>query len=337
MEGIKILDCSIRDGGHLNSWGFSDEFAMGAFFSAARAGIDIVELGYITDKDKMSGCGPWRYVDFQKISEISSKLKENNLETNLSAMIDVGKVDVNKFPEKKDSDLDLVRVAFYKPQLKDAINDAENLLKKGYNVAFNLMGIVNYSPNERDFALHKLSNIPVSVIYVADSFGSLMPNETFNLITEFKEKTGKDIGFHAHNNIQMAFSNSLSAIEAGAKYIDVTILGMGRGAGNLPTELFLQYMNKNNNFANYNVSSVLDFIEKDVNELKGKLGWGYSSTMSLSGIAGCHPKYISALKEMGYSEGKSLNILQKVAAKNISSFKKELLEEIILKEKKDGI
>ena len=332
MDNIKILDCSIRDGGHLNSWNFSDDFAKGVFLAAANSGIDIVELGYMTDKEKMPGCGPWRYVGFDKISEVSSELRADGLDTSISTMIDVGKIDVNNFPASESSDLDLVRVAFYKPQLDDAINDANVLLGKGYEVAVNLMGIVNYSPNERDFALRKLSSLPVSSIYVADSFGSLMPDETFNLVKEFREKTGKDIGFHAHNNIQMAFSNSLSAIDAGAKYIDVTLLGMGRGAGNLPTELFLQYTNKKDSFSKYNLSPILDFIKSEVEPLKTNLGWGYSPLMSLPGIAGCHPKYASALEKEGFSGGEILNILQEVSVKNVSSFKKDLLEEIISKE-----
>ena len=185
------------------------------------------------------------------------------------------------------------------------------------------MGITQYTEEEIKVALNKIKEDKAEIVYVSDSYGSLLPEEVERLVKVFKE-TGKQIGLHPHNNLQLAFANTLSAMKAGAEYIDATVNGMGRGAGNLSLETILLYLNKFN--PKYNVSSILGFIEQKLPALKKKVTWGYEPLYLLSGINSCHPKYASSLKDEGKSLKDILPVLQKVKYRDPPGFNADVLE-----------
>ncbi|MBT3394994.1 hypothetical protein HOA59_02220 [archaeon] len=325
FENVKVLDCSIRDGGHLNKWKFSKEFVKSYYNSVKDSGIEFIEIGYRTSPNLMKECGIWRFTPESLIKEI---LDDDN-KIKLAIMVDIGKINEEDFSEKKNSKIDLIRIAFYKTQIDEAIDLSKKLNQKGYLTTFNMMGISHYTKEELDIAIEKMKTSPVDVVYIADSFGSLLTEDVKDLINKLKE-TNKEIGFHPHNNLQMSFPNTLAAIESGATYIDGTVNGMGRGAGNLPLEMILPFLNKFKKIK-YNPIPIFEFIETDLIETKNKLNWGYHMPYLLTGFKSCHPNYSLTLKKRGYSIGQIDSILNLVDSEKSVGFDLDILESAIKK------
>lgn len=323
MDKLKILDCSIRDGGHLNNWRFDKDFVKRYFQAVENSGIDYIELGYRTSQGLMSDSGPWRFTTDELIKEMTSQ----DSKIKIAVMVDVGKISEEDFKPNTETKIDLIRVAFYKGQLDEAINLSKKFHEKGYNIGLNLMGISHYSKEELIESILKIRNSPAEVIYIADSYGSLFPEDVTELVRLMKMMSGKKVGFHPHNNLQLAFANTIKAIEAGADFVDATIEGMGRGAGNLCLETILLYLNKQG--ASYNVIPILSFIDKDLKIIKHDTKWGYNTPYLLSGINSCHPNYPKTLLDLGYNIEEVSEILVKFKNNSFIGFNKEALADLI--------
>jgi len=322
FSNIKVLDCSLRDGGHINKWNFTKQFAKEYYSAIKNSGIDIVELGYMSTPESMPDSSEFRYLSESLIREIVGE--KSGLE--IAVMADTGKIKINDFIEKKNSFIDIVRIACYKNQIDEALSLINSLSGMGYKTTINLMGISQYSEGELGIAIEKIKKSSTEIVYIADSFGSLYSDEVRSLIKKLKESK-KEIGFHAHNNLQLAFPNSMVAIEAGASYIDSTVNGMGRGAGNLPTEIILPLLNKFND--RYKVIPILELVEGPIKKLKQNLIWGYNLPHLLSGFKSCHPNYALSLKKQGFPIKEIYNILGMMNPDETAGFDRKILEKII--------
>ncbi len=324
FKKVKVLDCSIRDGGHLNKWRFDFDFVKKAYSAISQTGIHFIEIGYRTTPDEMEDTGLWRHTP----DELINSLIPEKSNVKIVLMGDIGKIKKEDFLPKSKSPIDVVRLAFYQPDIDEAIDIANDLVEKGYVVSLNLMGITKYTEEQIKEAIIKLRATSVDMVYLADSFGSLFPHEISNIIKIFKQGTGKAIGFHPHNNLQLAFANTIAAIEAGAEYIDCSINGIGRGAGNLPLETILLFLNKYNN-ERYNLIPALDFIEKDLKIIKYDIEWGYNIPYVLSAINNCHPSFSLSLMNKSFQMKDIFSVLSTLSNMNNTSFNKEILEKAI--------
>ncbi|MFH0861114.1 MAG: aldolase catalytic domain-containing protein [Candidatus Altiarchaeota archaeon] len=324
FKKVKVLDCSIRDGGHLNKWRFDYSFVKKLYDAISHSGTDIMELGYRTTKGVMEDTGIWRHTPEEFINSIVSE--KSNLK--ISIMGDIGKIKKDDFVKKGSSLVDIIRLAFYQPELDEAIVLSDDLIDEGYVVTLNLMGITKYTQNQIENAIDKIRTSNADIIYLADSFGSLLPNELSNLIQIFKSGTGKVIGFHPHNNLQLAFANTIAAVEAGTEYIDASINGMGRGAGNLPIETILLFLNEFNS-QRYDLIPLLEFIDKELKIVKYDIHWGYDIPYLLSGVSNCHPTYSLELMKRGYSMRDVFSILSTLKNMTTVGFDKDLLQKAI--------
>jgi len=236
------VDCTIRDGGLMNNWHFSDDFVRSVYNACVEAGIDYMEIGYKSSEKSYSrkDNGPWKFCDEKDVRRI---VGDNKTNTKLSVMVDIGRVDLNDIPEKSKSVIDMIRVAAYVHQIDKAIVMAEQCMNKGYETTINLMAVSKVNEAELDEALHDVARSKVLIFYVVDSFGS-MHGEQIELITKkyMDLLKGKTIGIHAHNNMQLAFSNTVTAIIHGCNMLDATLLGLGRGAGNCPIEILIAFL-----------------------------------------------------------------------------------------------
>lgn len=290
---VKLLDCTIRDGGHLNNWEFSADTVYETYLTAARSGIQYFEIGYcnnMNNKDK----GPFYNVTSKMLSDFPVV---NNCK--LSVMVDLGKSDLNelfKVDRAKRHDI-VVRVATYPNNLKESFELSKKLFDMGYEVFLNLMAISRYSSNEYDLLKNNINKSCVSVLYFADSFGSLSPNDVKNIIKRLSCLGYKKLGFHSHNNLQLAFSNAIEAIRNGIDMIDITAYGMGRCAGNLSAEIFLEFLRKSG-YGNYCANLYIDLIKKYYLDLHEKYNWGNCLTAFISGTFDIHPKYADLLKDL---------------------------------------
>jgi len=287
----KILDCTIRDGGHLNDWHFDPACAKAAYYAALKGGVDYFEAGYRYPKHK-TGLGLFAYSTDEMLGELFAASDT----CKLAVMVDAGKCEVSQFqecrPEK--TPLRTVRVAAYPYELQKATRMAEHLQGMGYEVFMNLMAASELTPDHYQFLRNWTRKDSLAGIYFADSFGSFIPRTISEQMAALRACDFANVGFHSHNNLQMAFANSLRAIEEGAACVDASIYGMGRGAGNLPIEILLGFLEKSGE-ADYNTVPYLDVIERYFLDLYNELGWGYSLESLTSGLANIHPYYVEKL------------------------------------------
>lgn len=287
---VKVVDATLRDGGLVNSFRFSDEFVKDLYLSNVKAGVDYMEFGYRADKDMfdVDKFGTCKFCDDEYISSI---VGDNNTNLKIAIMADVGRCNYKQdIKERQNSPVDLIRVAAYIHQIPTAVDMIEDAKSKGYEVSCNIMAISNAQESDMKVALDILGQSPVDVLYIVDSFGSIYPEQMAriaDLYLEFAEKYGKKVGVHAHNNQQLAFANTIEAVGDGVDWLDATYSSMGRGAGNCAMELLLGFL-KN---PKYNVYPVIQFIEKHMFRLRQEgVVWGYDLQYLLTGLFNQHPR-----------------------------------------------
>lgn len=287
---IKVLDATIRDGGLVNSFYFTDEFIKKLYQANVKAGVDYMEFGYKASKElfDVNKFGKWKFCDEESIRSI---VGDNDSDMKISVMADVGRTDLeHDILDKKDSVIDLVRVATYINTIPAAIDMAEYCKAKGYETSINIMAISTASDKDIKQALELIGQSGVDMIYIVDSYGSMYPEqirELSEMYTEVGEKYGKKIGMHAHNNQQMAFANTIEATARGVSMLDATMSGMGRGAGNCAMESLIGFL-KN---PKYKLDPVLKFVQDEMLKLKKEgLIWGYDIPYLITGILNVHPR-----------------------------------------------
>lgn len=287
---IKVVDCTLRDGGLVNDFFFTDDFVKALYRANIKAGVDYMEFGYKASKEMfdVNKFGKWKFCDDKDIRAV---VGDNKTDMKIAVMADVGRCDFKKdILNKKDSPVDLVRVATYINTIPAAIEVIEDCTKKGYETTVNIMAISKSNETDLDAALELLGQSSVGTIYLVDSYGSLYPEQARRLADKYLEvaaKYNKKVGIHAHNNQQLAFANTAEVIIMGVSYLDATVSGMGRGCGNCPSELLLGFL-KN---PKYNINPILNFVEKEIVPLRESgVTWGYDVPYLLTGILNQHPK-----------------------------------------------
>lgn len=287
---IKVLDATIRDGGLCNNFDFTDEFVTELYKTNVKCGVDYMEFGYKASKNLFneSNFGKWKFCNEEDLRSI---VGENISDMKLAVMADVGRCDFRTdFLPKSESVIDMVRVACYINQIPAAIEMIEYLHELGYETTCNIMAISQANLNQVEEALEMLCESSVDVIYLVDSYGSLYPENAAALAKTYLsicESHGKQVGFHAHNNQNLAFANTIETMSYGVSYLDATACGMGRGAGNCAMELLLGFL-KN---PKYSIYSLLTFIEKYMIPLKASgIVWGFDLQYMFTGQLNRHPR-----------------------------------------------
>jgi len=268
---IKILDCTIRDGGLMNNWQFSDEFVKDVYNACVEAGVDYMEIGYKSSEKSYSRkeVGSWKFCDDKDLQRI---VGENNTNLKLSAMADIGRIEPDDIPPKSESLLDMIRVACYVHQVDKAIWLAEHCMDKGYEVTINLMAVSTVMMRDLEEALTDVSKSKVPIFYLVDSFGSMYCEQVEALVKKYQQfLPDKTIGVHMHNNMQLAFSNTVTGIIHNCNMLDATLLGIGRGAGNCPLEVLMSFL-KNPKFK---LRPIFDVIQRQLIPLQKEIDWGY--------------------------------------------------------------
>lgn len=297
-EDVRVLDATIRDGGLCNDFFFTQEFIKDLYSNNIKAGVDYMEFGYKADKDIFSTekFGKWKFCNDEDIIEI---VGENKTDMKIAVMADVGRCNYKRdFAEKKNSPIDLVRVATYIQTIPEACEIIEHCHKLGYETAINIMAISKNKTEDLRTALDIFGNSSVDTFYIVDSYGAFYPEEIrrlSQLYLEYADKYNKQVGIHAHNNQSIAFANTIDALQEGVSYLDATVMGMGRGAGNCQSELLIGFL-KN---PKYRVDPILDQIQKHMIPLKEQgVQWGFDIPYLLTGQHNSHPRSaISFLKE----------------------------------------
>ena len=284
---VKVVDATLRDGGLVNDFYFTDEFVKALYLANLRSGVDYMEFGYKASREMFdeSKFGKWK---FSKDEDIRAIVGENATDLKIAVMADVGRCDYKTdIIERADSPIDLIRVATYLNTIPAAVDMIEDAAKKGYEVSCNIMAISNARESDLKVALDILGQTPVDVLYIVDSYGAIYPEQMARMADMYLNiaaKYGKKVGIHAHNNQQLAFANTIEAVGDGVDWLDAT---MGRGAGNCAMELLLGFL-KN---PKYNVYPAIQFIDTYMNKLKEDgVVWGYDLQYLMTGLLNQHPR-----------------------------------------------
>ncbi|HOL67186.1 MAG TPA: aldolase catalytic domain-containing protein, partial [bacterium] len=288
-EEIKVLDCTIRDGGLMNNHRFDDKVVRAVYQACVEAGIDYMELGYKASKRIFTPdqFGTWKYCDEDDLRRI---VGDNSTGLKLAVMADAERTDYHQdiLPKEK-SVLDVVRVATYIHQIPTAVEMIKDAHEKGYETTVNLMAISTVKEHELDDALEVLVNTPVGTIYLVDSFGALYSEQIRDLTIKylrFARPAGKEVGIHAHNNQQLAYANTIEALILGANRLDASLSGLGRGAGNCQMELLLGFLHN----PKFKIRPLLKCIQEYIEPMRETLRWGYDIPYMISGQLNQHPR-----------------------------------------------
>lgn len=300
MDGLQIFDCTLRDGGLTNNFFFEDSFVRDLYRANVEAGVAYMEMGYRASRDIFdeNEFGKWKFCDEEAIRDIVGDHPES---IKLSVMADIGRTDYKRdILPKKDSVLDMIRIAAYSRDIEEALDAVEHCHGLGYETTVNIMAVSNDTEETIEEVLEKLSKSSVDVVYLVDSFGSFYPHQAAHLMNQYANAVfpeGKKVGIHAHNNQQLAFANTIECMKNGASFLDVTVNGLGRGAGNCAAELLAGYLTGQG--ADCSEEPFIQFIEKHVLALKKEgVVWGYDIPYLLTGQKNKHPsKAIQFIKE----------------------------------------
>jgi 4-hydroxy 2-oxovalerate aldolase len=259
------------------------------FDTAVASGVDYIELGYKASKHIFSPdeFGPWKFCEEDDIRRI---VGDNPTGIKISVMADAERTDYHTdILPKSESVIECVRVACYINQIPIALDMVKDAHDKGYETMLQLMAVSIVPEDEIRAALDLVARSPAAGVYLVDSFGALYSEQVRKLTLMYKaamEGTGKEVGFHGHNNMQLAFANTIEALISGANRLDATISGLGRGAGNCPMELILGFLHN----PKFNLRPVLECCRDVFVPLAAKMDWGYSIPYATTGRLNRHPR-----------------------------------------------
>lgn len=337
-KNIKILDCTFRDGGYYNNWHFSKDLVNSYFTTISKTGVSIIEIGFRFNLNNKHKLGELAFTSekFLKKIKLPKSLKYAvmiNAKEFLKDGLVQEKLIEKFFVNKKNSKIHIVRIATEKNIIDETIEISKILKKKGYEVFVNLMQITTVKDTELKKIIRKLNinHKIISVFYIADSLGDLDTNriqEIYNIIKKFKGT----LGIHAHDNLNKALVNTLKAKELNFEYLDSTVMGMGRGAGNTKTEELLLELKLKFKLSNaLNVKPLYGFIGEHFLNLFNKYKWGTNLYYYLSAKYQIHPTFVQ--KMLDDKKYKFLDIMSTIEIlKNFQStkFNDEVLRNPIL-------
>lgn len=285
---IRVIDCTIRDGGLMNDHHFADGTVRAVFEACRDGGIDYMEIGYKGDPSVLSPdtYGPWKFCSEDDIKRI---VGDDKGDLKLSVMADVGRTDYKRdIPACADSPVDLIRVACYIHQIPAALDILKHAQDMGYETCINLMAVSTVNDFELDSGLELIGTSGAGAVYVVDSFGTLYSEQVRYLVGKYQHfaGAGMEVGMHAHNNLQLAFANTIEAITLGCNFVDGSLAGLGRGAGNCPTELLSSFLHN----PKYDLRPLLRCIQDDIEPLRSQLQWGPDIPYLLVGMLNRHPR-----------------------------------------------
>ncbi len=293
---IKLLDCTLRDGGYVNDWNFGYSTIISMFERLVSAKVDLIEIGFLDDR---------RPFDRNRTIQPTTKCYDeifagcNKGNSIVMAMIDYGTCALENIGPCEESFIDGIRVIFKKPKMRQAVEFGRKLMEKGYQVSLQMVSITSYSDRDLLDLIDLINEIKPYAVSMVDTYGLMHKEEMLHYFHILNRNLLPDIiiGYHSHNNFQLGYSNEVEMIRRSTSrplLIDGTVYGMGKSAGNAPLELLAQYLNENYD-GDYDIDQILEIIDVNVMRIYKEHYWGYSLLFFLSASNDCHPNYINYL------------------------------------------
>lgn len=327
---IKVLDCTLRDGGFVNNWDFGQATLNHVFCRLVESGVEYVELGFLNES--------YPYDDNKSIMpsiDCMGKIykKTDNCKSKLLAMVIMGECSIENILPKQDTIIDGIRIVFKKSGIDKALDFARGCKAKGYDIFLQPASITDYSDEDMISLVSKANELKPRAFYIVDTYGLLDKSRLFHYLDLIDARLATDIsiGYHSHNNFQLSYATAMELVERNKTHdliIDSSLLGMGKGTGNLNTELLVDYLNKKQG-ANYNNAQILEAIDSEIISIKQRYNWGYSLHGFIAASNDCHPTYVSYLLDKRSLSISTINqLLNRIDADKRTTFYKDLIEKI---------
>ena len=331
MSTVKILDCTLRDGAYLVDKNFGTENIYGIVDGLLKAKIDYIEIGFLQDE----GQGEGKTV-YKNSMDAKKYIPADKGECEFTVLADFSRYSIDNLDDRKEDSIDAVRECFFKDERFEALEVCKKIKDKGYKLFVQPVDILGYSDLELIEFIEEVNKIEPFCFSIVDTFGSMYQEELCHCfeIINHNLVSSSQIGFHSHNNLQMsnALSQEFIRIAAGKRdiVIDGTISGMGRGAGNTPTELVAQYMVSKLGYS-YNIDAILDIIDNYMDNIRTRCSWGYNTPYFIAGCYGAHVNNIQYLLGKASIQSKDIRyILNKIGKIQRKRYDYDLLEKTYL-------
>lgn len=338
MGRLQVLDCTLRDGGYCNQWQFGRNNIKKITEALTEAGVDVIECGFLTNRITYNP----DVSKFTAVEELASVIPKNRRGKRFVCMMNYGEYDAEDIPDYDGKSVDGIRVAFHKKDLTGALKICSQIKEKGYNVFIQAMVSLNYSDEEFLDLIKRVNELSPYSFYIVDSFGVMKRKDLVRLFYMVEHNLHSEIaiGYHSHNNMQLAYSNAQTLVDMRTDrelIIDSSVFGMGRGAGNLNTELFVKYLNDNIG-SSYELKPLLAIIDEILSNFYAQNYWGYSLPNYLSAKHNTHPNYAGYLDQKKTLTVEAIDeIFEMMDDSKRASYDKEYIEDLYVKYMEQGI
>ena len=330
MRNISLLDCTLRDGGYVNDWNFGHNTITSVVERLAQAGLDFIEVGFL-DQRQPENLDRTIQPTTQAFDQMLSGVDSGNAK--LLAMVDYGTCSLENIAPCQDTILDGIRVIFKKPRMREAVAFGQELIRRGYIVFLQMVSITSYSDRDiLDFTeiVNEVSPYAVSMV---DTYGLMHKEEMLNyfFLLDHNLKPGISIGYHSHNNFQLAYANTIEMLKRSSRHdllVDGSAYGMGKSAGNAPLELLAMHMNENYG-KSYDIDQILEIIDTNIMRIYQQLYWGYNLLFYISASNDCHPSYVDYLLKKRTLSIKTVNdILKQIPREKKLNYDQPFIEDL---------
>ena len=327
MSNAKILDCTLRDGGYVNDFAFGQKAIHKIISQLTSAGIDVVECGFLEDCEYDANDSV-----FTTVEQIERFLPVDHKNTMYVAMACYGEYSLSQLSPYNGRSIDGIRVTFHYNEVDGAIEYCRQIIAKGYKVFVQPVGTTSYTDEQLLELIDKVNTLHPFAFYLVDTLGLMQKNDVLRYFYLIDHNLNRDIhmGFHSHNNLQLSYSNCQALVEWSSDrvvFLDSSVYGMGRGAGNLNTELIASYLNAHQEFR-FDIEPILEVVDEFIADIKSKYNWGYCVPYYLAAINGCHPNYASYLNNKQTLTVRSIAmILKMIEPDRRALFDKKLIEQ----------
>ena len=330
MSKIMILDCTLRDGGYINEWSFGKRTIKKVISKLSKSKVDIIECGFIEEEDSDENKSL-----FNSVETIREYIEPKNENVMYVGMIAQPYISIDKISDCDGKSIDGIRVTFHENEIDEALIYGKQLMEKGYKVFIQPVGTTSYSDSSLLTLIEKVNDLKPYSFYLVDTLGIMYKNDLLRMFHLLDNNLNDSIaiGFQSHNNLQLSFSNAQELLTLHTRrsiIIDSSVLGMGRGAGNLCTELVTHYINENIE-EKYDTIPLLEIVDEDLRNIFSEAKWGYSIPYYLAAVNGCHPNYASYLINKQTITVKSINtILKQIPIGKRDLYDKKFIEDLYI-------
>ncbi|MDO4554016.1 MAG: aldolase catalytic domain-containing protein [Lachnospiraceae bacterium] len=330
MNRVQILDCTLRDGGYINQFQFGFHPIRTIIRQLSLASIDIIECGFLK-----SGANDKDTSLFDSVEALREVICQKNPSSMYVAMIQYGAITADEISPFDDTSIDGIRLTFHEHEIDEAFLLGASLKEKGYAVFMQPVGTSTYEDSNLLSLIKQVNKLDPYAFYLVDTLGTMYQKDLHRMFHLIDHNLNPEIilGFHSHNNLQLSFANAMDLISIQTSrrlIIDSSVFGLGRGAGNLCTELITRYINETFGFC-YDMLPILEILDEQIRPLKIKYEWGYDAAYYLASAAGCHPNYASFLLNKQTLRVPDINaILQSLPESQKCLYHKSLIEKAYL-------